>query len=65
MGLGKLLLTKLVEQARAAGTGLALVTTPGTRARSFYLRNGWIADGFVQWRMPPGHGPCLSRPSAS
>ncbi len=48
MGLGKLLLTKLVEQARAAGMpSLALVTTPGTRAESFYLRNGWIADGFT------------------
>jgi GNAT superfamily N-acetyltransferase len=48
-GLGKLLLTKLVDQARAAAIPtLSLVTTPGTRAETFYLRNGWQADGLTE-----------------
>lgn len=48
IGLGKLLLTKLVDQARAAGiSSLSLVTTPGTRAEAFYLRNGWQDVGLT------------------
>ena len=65
IGLGKLLLSKLVAQARSAGMpSLALVTTPGTRAEAFYLRNGWQADGLTE------DGECrlvmtLDRPASS
>jgi len=48
IGLGKLLLGKLVDQARNRQMpNVALVTTPGTRAEAFYLRSGWTAQGLT------------------
>jgi GNAT superfamily N-acetyltransferase len=45
-GLGKQLMTSLIERARELGfSSLRLVTTPGTRAEAFYLRGGWEQVG--------------------
>lgn len=49
IGLGKLLLSKLIEQARVQQMpSISLVTTPGTRAEAFYIRCGWQADGLTE-----------------
>lgn len=49
MGLGKLLLAKLVDRARESQMGtINLVTTPGTRAEAFYLRCGWEPAGVAE-----------------
>lgn len=49
LGLGKLLLAKLVERARDNQMHkISLVTTPGTRAEAFYLRFGWYPVGVTE-----------------
>ena len=48
IGLGKLLLGKLVEQAQVLQLPeISLVTTPGTRAEAFYMQSGWHPEGLT------------------
>lgn len=45
-GIAQALLLLACEDLRAAGHGMARLTTdPGTRAERFYLRNGWTDTG--------------------
>ena len=45
-GIGRALLARAVDEARAAGIArLTLATAPGSRAERLYRRTGWRAEG--------------------
>jgi ribosomal protein S18 acetylase RimI-like enzyme len=48
-GIGQALIRAACRSIAAAGHPIAkLSTDPGTRAERFYLRNGWLAQGYTE-----------------
>jgi GNAT superfamily N-acetyltransferase len=48
-GIGQALIRAACRSLAAAGHRVAkLSTAPGTRAERFYLRNGWLANGYTE-----------------